>query len=497
MIGYEITYYIGLVLTFGGLITSIVFLYFIKKNESKYESFIDLIKKNLIKLGIPTLAFILGFVLLNLAFYLDPNTSIYLETNNITIKWYHQVMVYLFGILFAISLMAFIYSLFIKLYIEKFEIKRKYTTMALGFSLALTIVFFFLWGEGNAPYLEYPLANAIYIGAKGIKLVNIYKYYDNYTDGLTIYLYALFILSGACLVLYVCDYKLYKIYGKHDLITNTFLIAFPSGVIGARIWYVILSVSSGSTDFTGANWVNIFNFRMGGLGIMGGAVLGIIAGVAQVLVVKYGMKRSQYKNFSLLKAIDIIIPSILFAQALGRIGNFFNNEVYGQLVDISYWEFLPTWIKNNMYFQHGSILSTEVDGVSLVGETALHYYLENGKFYVPLFFVEFLSNLAGYFILEYLIRKLLGKYHSDGSLLGGYLIWYGVTRAILEPLRTEADYYATSEITSYIMIGGGLLIVALAVFNNFYIKKNRLLWYKNYNEENDVKEISITEEDDD
>ena len=150
-----------------------------------------------------------------------------------------------------------------------------------------------------------------------------------------------------------------------------------------------------------------------------------------------------------------------------------------------------------MYFQHGSILSTEVDGVSLIGETALHYYLENGKFYVPLFFVEFLSNLAGYFILEYLIRKLLGKYHSDGSLLGGYLIWYGVTRAILEPLRTEADYYATSEITSYIMIGGGLLIVALAVFNNFYIKKNRLLWYKNYNEENDVKEISITEENDD
>lgn len=488
MIIHEIIYYIGLVLLLGGFIANIVFLYLIKKYEKKYTSLIDILKKNWIQLGSSTLAFTVGLVLLNVAFYIDPYTSTFLEEANIVIKNYHQAMVYIFGPLFAISLMIFIYSLFVKLYIEKIEVNQKIFSYSVGISLALTIVFFGLWGEGNAPYLEYPLANAIYFGAQGIKLINIYRYGDFYQDGISIYLYAIFILFGACLVLYVCDYKLYKIYGSHDLITNTFLVGFPFGIIGARLWYVVLDISSGSNYFLGSNWTNIFNFRDGGLGIMGGAILGIIAGVSQVLIVKYAMKSPRYKNFNLLTAIDIIIPCILFAQAIGRIGNFFNNEVYGGLVDISGWEFLPTWIKNNMYFNHGTILPHEFDnGTKISGLEALNYYLENGKFYMPLFFVEFFSNLAGYFILEYLIRKLLGKYHAEGSLLGAYLIWYGVTRAILEPLRTEADYYGASEITSYVMIAGGVLIVVLAYINKYVIKEKRLLWYKNLAIENNEK----------
>ena len=480
MIAHEVIYYIGLVLLLGGLIANFVFLYLIKRKEKNYSSLKDILKKNYLKLGASTLVFTLGLVFLNIAFYINPYTSTFLEEANITIKNYHQAMVYIFGPLFALALTSFIYSLFVKLYIEKIEINQKIFSYSVGISLALTIVFFFLWGEGNAPYLEYPLANAIYFGAQGIKLINIYEYGKFYQDGLSIYLYAIFILFGACLVLYVCDYKLYKIYGSHDLITNTFLVGFPFGIIGARLWYVVLDISTGSDYFLGSNWTNIFNFRDGGLGIMGGAILGIIAGVSQVIIVKYAMKSPRYKNFNLLTAIDIIIPCILFAQAIGRIGNFFNNEVYGGLVDISSWEFLPTWIKNNMYFQHGEILSHKLEnGTVISGTAALNYYLENGKFYMPLFFIEFLSNLAGYFILEYAIRKLAGKYHAEGSLLGGYLIWYGVTRAILEPLRTSADYYGTSEITSYVMISGGVLIIILAFINKYVIKKKRLLWYKN------------------
>ncbi len=494
MIVHEVLYYLGLILILGGFITNIVFLYQIKKHEEKYDSFVSIIKKNLVKVIPSSCAFAVGIILITVAFYIDPYTVDYLKETGISVLWYDQLFVYLFGPLFALALMTFINSLFIKLYIEKFEFPKKLITLTVGISLALTIVFFFIYGEGNAKYLEYPLANAIYIGSKGLKFVNIYVHGNGshgtglYGDGLAIYFYAIFILFGACLVLYVCDYKLYKLYGKHDLITNTFLVGFPAGLIGARIWFVVLSVSSGSNAFTGENWVNIFDVRDGGLGIMGGAILGIIAGVSQVLIVKYAMKKPDYKHFSLLTAVDIIVPCILFAQATGRLGNFFNNEVYGGLVDMSYWEFLPTWVKNNMYYQHGFAIPR--DGLS--GLDAVNFYKESGQFYLPLFAVEFFTNLAGYFILEYAVRRVLRKYHPDGSLLGGYLVWYGITRAILEPMRTNADYYGASEITSYVMIGGGILIIVLAILNKYIVKRKGIWWYKNQTE--NKEEVVKTEE---
>lgn len=492
MIAHEIVYYLGLILLLGGIIANIVFLYLAKKNEEKYDSFISMIKKNLVQVISSTGVFVIGFILLNVAFYIDPYTASYLKEAGISILWYDQLFVYLFGPLCALSLMVFINALFINLYVEKHEYPKKIVKWVIGISLALTILFFFIWGEGNAKYLEYPLANAIYIGSKGLKVVNIYTHGASgdklYADGFAIYLYAIFILFGACLVLYVCDYKLYKIYGKHDLITNTFLVGFPAGLVGARIWFVVLSVSSGDPYFMGENWVRIFDVRDGGLGIMGGAILGIIAGVSQVLIVKYAMKKPEYKHFSMLQAVDIIVPCILFAQACGRLGNFFNNEVYGGLVDMSYWEFLPTWVKNNMFYNHGSVLPVE----GLNGDAALAYYLSEGKFYLPLFAIEFFTNLAGYFILEFVFRKAFKKYHSDGSLLGGYLIWYGVTRAILEPMRTGADYYGASEITSYVMIAGGAAIVILAILNRYIVKRKGIWWYKN--QENETKEVVSSEE---
>ena len=86
MIIHEIIYYIGLVLLLGGFIANIVFLYLIKKYEKKYTSLIDILKKNWIQLGSSTLAFTVGLVLLNVAFYIDPYTSTFLEEANIVIK---------------------------------------------------------------------------------------------------------------------------------------------------------------------------------------------------------------------------------------------------------------------------------------------------------------------------------------------------------------------------------------------------------------------------
>lgn len=464
----DFVYYLGLILFLFGLISFIPFLMKIYKKRGEYKTLKEFLLAKKLYFILPPIAFALGIVFLCIAFYNNPYTIEFLAEKGLSTTWFHQTGTYVFGILFALSIFSLFYILYIKLYLENFNLKRKNLNISLTISIIVTIVTFYVFGECNAPYLEYPLANGVYIGAQGIKLINTYTQGTDYSNGFTIYLYAIFILFGACLVLYVCDYKLYKIYGKHDLITNTFLVGFPCGIVGARLWYVVLDVSSGGTNFTGSNWVNIFNFRDGGLGIMGGAILGIIGGVSQILIVKYGTKNPNYKNFDLLQAADIIVPCILFAQAIGRLGNFFNNEVYGGLVDISYWEWLPTWIKNNMYFQHGSVLPGQ----------SLSEMMNNGVFSMPLFFIEFCTNLAGYFILEYGIRHGLKKIHSDGTLIGGYLIWYGLTRVILEPLRTSADYYGTSEITAWVMVIIGVIIVIFFVINNYVFKKKELLWYK-------------------
>lgn len=485
----DFIYYLGIILLIGGLATFITFLCKVYKKRKDFSSFKEFNLKYKYFFIFTPLSFLIGLILLNISFYNSTFTISYLENNSISVSIQSNLLIYIFSIIFSISLFSTLYSLYTSLYLEEFNVDKKKRRWWFTISLLILIISLVLMFEGHSPYLEYPLANAIYIGKQGLKIINVYKYGTSFSDGITIYLYAIFILSGACLVLYVCDYKLFKIYGKHDLITNTFLVGFPAGIVGGRLWYVVLSISSGETLFTGSNWVNIFNFRDGGMGIMGGAILGIVAGVSQVLIVKYAMKKEDYKNFNILQVVDIIIPCILFAQAIGRWGNFFNNEVYGESIKISYFEWLPNFIKNNMYYNHGSIISyTTKEGITLTGSEALTYYKDYGIFYLPLFFVEFITNLAGYFFLEYGVRKLAKKYHSDGSLVGGYLVWYGITRAILEPLRTLEDYYGTSLITSYILIALGLVEIALCMVNNFVIKKKKIRWYKEKKEEVQVND---------
>lgn len=486
---YNIVYYIGLILLVGGLISQIVFLYKIKQNESKFNTIKELIILNKLKFILPLLSFLIGFILLNIAFYICPSSLSYFENNSITVKWFDQLFTYLGGIIFCFSFYSLLYSLYTCLYLQKFNVNTKFRRSWFTISLLVVIGSFYIHLEGNAPYLVYPLANSLYIGLKGIHLINAYTQASTYSQGINIYLYAIFILSGACLVLYVADYKVWKEYGKHDLLTNTFLVGFPCGVIGARIWYVVLSLSNGESTFRGENWVNIFNFRDGGLGIMGGAILGIIGGVSQILYMKYKKKNPDYIKMDYLVILDIVIPCILFAQSIGRIGNFFNNEVYGGMVDIGPWEFLPSVIKNNMYYQHGNPISD------------INKYKETGLFQLPLFFIEGVTNLCGYFIMTYLFKNslifkpinlLINKFrkeedvnknpnlieHSNGTLLGGYILWYGLTRCFLEGLRNSGDYFRASEITSYVMIGGGIGIIILFILNNYILKKHNLWWYK-------------------
>lgn len=392
------------------------------------KQFRPFIIKQLIFIGAAAIA----FLVMSFGFYM------WLEANPTPL---YVVQLVVGGLLFPSVLLIAINSFIIHYYNKQTpqELdKWLYRIIFIGFASAL--VFFFIWTNGLAPYLTYPLINGF-----------------SFTDGFVtpngqarpnIAFYALCILTGAILVYFLCDHYMYKEYGEHGILESTFIVAFPAGIIGARIWYVI---GNWSVEFVGRPWYTMFQVWEGGLTILGGAVTGIVVGVLFFLW--------RNKGKSIFLGIDIIVPTILIAQAVGRLGNFFNCEVHGLPSDLIYWKWLPEVIWRNAAYSSTS------------------GFADSGQIYVPLFLIEGVANIAGYFIISMLFGRLLRKYTELGDLGAGYIIWYGLTRVLMEPLRSADFQMGTNGYWSWIwslssVVIGVLLIVANHVIRYLIAKKN-------------------------
>lgn len=333
----------------------------------------------------------------------------------------------LVGFLGSVSLFSFIFHYWgggeAKGISEAFD-KWMFKALMAAFPLFLISIFFLT--DGFANYVSYPLANGISFSHGFVNPA------DDYSPNIAFY--ALCILSGALYVYFLCDHKFYLQYGKHGILESTFLVAFPAGILGARLFYVI---GNWNVEFAGEAWYKMFMIWEGGLTILGGALTGIVVGVA------WFMWRN--KGYSIWLAVDIIVPTILIAQAAGRWGNFFNIEVYGQVTSVDNWWWLPRFIVNNMMFNNNGVA---------VGEGLMH---------VPLFFIECVTNLLGYFVIAHLFGKALRKYTQLGDLAFGYIIWYGLTRTLMEPLRDTAFNMGSNGYWSWVwslafIIGGSIAI---------------------------------------
>ena len=97
--------------------------------------------------------------------------------------------------------------------------------------------------------------------------------------------------------------------------------------------------------------------------------------------------------------------------------NFFNCEVYGAEVSAGSLSFLPSVIVNQLGYNNAGLA------------------LDPGRAFVPLFLIESVINIAGYFIIAYLVPFVWRKYRPKGALCGLYMVWYGIVRMIMEPLR--------------------------------------------------------------
>ncbi len=288
------------------------------------------------------------------------------------------------------------------------------------------ILSFVVMMEGIDAFIDYPFTEAIYFGSTRI-----------------VTFYALFILTGAAIVYFVADHQLHTEGYRKGILENVFYIAFPAGIVGSRLWYVI---GQWESEFAGRDFWHVFAMWEGGLTIIGGALFGTIVGVIFV--------KLRRKELPLLHAMDIIVPAILIAQGVGRWGNFFNQEVYGQVTDPAKWWFLPNFIIQQMTV--------------------------SGDMRVPLFLIESIANIGGYFFIRYAVGVGLKKYIVPGDLAALYPIWYGITRVIMEPMRDSQyimdDWWSMYGSYGFILIGV-LAIVYLHVTD--YLKKKKAKDNKN------------------
>jgi len=233
--------------------------------------------------------------------------------------------------------------------------------------------------------------------------------------GLPIRWYGILIAIGMAIGTVLAIHRAKKAGISENSVLDMLLIAIPLAIIGARAYYVIFKWEDYSGDI-----LRILNIREGGLAIHGGIIAGILAGYFFC----------KLRNISFWKMADICIPSIVLGQAIGRWGNFINQEAYGIPTD------LPWGI------------------------------MVNGEKVHPTFLYESLWNV---FIFLFLIRYDRRK-KFEGELLFFYAILYSAARFFIEGLRIDSLMLGPFRVAQIV----SLLIIVTALFFRHRYKKRLL-----------------------
>jgi prolipoprotein diacylglyceryl transferase len=135
--------------------------------------------------------------------------------------------------------------------------------------------------------------------------------------------YGLMIAIGVIVAVWIAQRRWAARGGDPDDITTLALWAVPAGLIGSRIYHVVTDYNRlycGPPDCDGSLWPEAFQIWSGGLGIPGGILGGLIGGIIVVKV----------KRWPMTELMDVVAPAVAVAQAIGRLGNWFNQEVFGR-----------------------------------------------------------------------------------------------------------------------------------------------------------------------
>ena len=224
------------------------------------------------------------------------------------------------------------------------------------------------------------------------------QYFD--LGPLRIHIYALCILLGIGLATWITDARLSKRGAERGVVLDIILWAVPLGIIGARFYHVFTHPAD--YFYEGADLLKVFYIWEGGNAIFGSLLGGAVGAWI-------GCKQTGIRFWSFA---DALAPAMLIAQATGRLGNYFNHELFGQ----------PTTLPWGL----------EIESTN----PAFPAGLPEGTLFHPMFLYEILWNLLGAFVIIVLERKL---YLRWGKAFGVYLIWYGIGRSVFETYRLDSS----------------------------------------------------------
>lgn len=236
--------------------------------------------------------------------------------------------------------------------------------------------------------------------------------------GLEIRWYGILITLGIFLGLFISYMRSIFYNINFDKILDIFIVSLPFSILCARLYYVIFNFSYYSN-----NPYEILNIRGGGLAIHGGILGAVIS--------TYFM--AKYKKINYLRLLDIIAPSFILAQGIGRWGNFFNSEAHGGPISKEFISHFPNFIQKGMFI--------------------------HGNYYHPTFLYESIWNILIFIFLMFLSKKALKK----GTIFYLYIILYSIGRFFIEGLRTDSLMLGPLRIAQVMSIA--LIIICLLLMN--------------------------------
>jgi len=266
-----------------------------------------------------------------------------------------------------------------------------------------------------------------------------------YIGNLKIHYYGVIIAAGMVAAILVGWYLCRRKKMPKDMIFNLALAGLPCAIVGARLYYIIFY---GVSSFWQA-----FAIWDGGMAIYGG----VIGGFLGILLV------CRIKKYNLLQILDIIAPCLILGQAIGRWGNFVNQEAYGTLITDPSLQYFPFAVQ------------IPVDKFTPVasGEVLNAYgVMPQSAWFQATFFYESMCSLFIFAVLMLMFHYVKPK----GLVVSAYLILYGIVRVVLEGLRSDSLMWGNvrvSQLLSGLLIALGFVMVLFIV--GFELKKRREL----------------------
>jgi prolipoprotein diacylglyceryl transferase len=220
---------------------------------------------------------------------------------------------------------------------------------------------------------------------------------------LTIHFYALCIIAGIIVAVLLTNHRLSKRGAEPWVVIDIALIAVPLAIIGARIYHV--ATHSGFYFGEGSDFGAIFRIWEGGIAIYGALIGGAIG----------AWLGCRWTGIRFTAFADALAPGLLLAQAIGRFGNWFNQELFGLPTDVPWGLEIDS---DNPAFPIG-----------LLPDTLFH----------PTFLYEVIWNTLGVVVLLWAGKRFVLQW---GRLFGLYLVWYSAGRIVWESIRIDpSDIY--------------------------------------------------------